>query len=75
MAIIKNAVSSELVLVVVDGTTASGANRYKNHYLKNLKPMALDQDVFDTGTALLTLQTKPTYAVQRRDLYTLAQDA
>lgn len=68
MAVTTTAIDSEMVLVVEDGTTASGATKYRNSYLADLKPDADNQNVFDTAVALFTLQTKPVAAVQRRDL-------
>ena len=67
-------ISSELVLVVKDGTYSSGATKYKSCYYKNVKPDAAAANVWQTGAVLSRLQTRELGAIQRRDLSQLEQD-
>ncbi|MDO4540025.1 MAG: DUF1659 domain-containing protein [Syntrophomonadaceae bacterium] len=67
MAVVVTPISSEMVIVVEDGTTAAGAIKYKNRFYKNLKTTADDENVRTVGVAMSTLQTKTLSAVQRRN--------
>lgn len=66
MAVISTPVSSELVLVMDNGTGASGQALFVSRAIKDVKPDALDQDVYDVANILLDLQSRDNAAIQRR---------
>ncbi len=68
MAIVSNPVSSELVLVMDNGTSASGKQLVENRVYQDVKTTASDDDVYAVAQSLLGLQEKTNLAVQRRNL-------
>jgi hypothetical protein len=68
MAITTNPVASELVLVMDNGTGASGQQLVVNRSYRNVKTNAADADVHAVAQALISLQEKSNLAVQRRNV-------
>jgi hypothetical protein len=66
MAVISTPVSSELVLVMDNGTGASGQALFVSRAIKDVKPDALDDDVYAVANILLNLQSRDNAAIQRR---------
>ena len=66
MAVLSTPVSSELVLVMDNGVGASGQALFVSRAIKDVKPDALDQDVYDVANILLNLQSRDNAAIQRR---------
>ena len=66
MAVLSTPVSSELVLVMDNGVGASGQALFVSRAIKDVKPDALDQDVYDVANILLDLQSRDNAAIQRR---------
>jgi hypothetical protein len=71
MAVSANIVSTDLVLVMDNGTGDSGQQLFKNRSFKNVKPEAADEDIYAIAQDLLGLQDKINLAVQRRDIVEL----
>ncbi|HHV16782.1 MAG TPA: DUF1659 domain-containing protein [Gelria sp.] len=71
MAVSANTVSTDLVLIMDNGTGASGQQLFKNRSFKNVKPEAADEDIYAVAQNLLGLQDKINLAVQRRDIVEL----
>ena len=71
MAVSANTVSTDLVLIMHNGTGASGQQLFKNRSFKNVKPEAADEDIYAVAQDLLGLQDKINLAVQRRDIVEL----
>ncbi len=71
MAVSANTVSTDLVLIMDNGTGASGQQLFKNRSFKNVKPEAADEDIYAIAQDLLGLQDKINLAVQRRDIVEL----
>jgi len=74
MAVISTPVSSELVLVMDNGTGASGQALFVSQAIKDVKPDALDDDVYQVAMVLLNLQSKTNVSIQRR-IYNELEDA
>ncbi len=71
MAVSANTVSTDLVLIMHNGTGDSGQQLFKNRSFKNVKPEAADEDIYAVAQDLLNLQDKINLAVQRRDIVEL----
>lgn len=68
MAITTSPVGSELILVMDNGTGASGQQLVKNRVYTDIKAEAADADIYSIAQSLLGLQDKNSLAVQRRNL-------
>lgn len=66
MAVISTPISSDLVLVMDNGIGASGQALVVNRVIKDVKPDAQDQDVYDVANILLDLQSRANISIQRR---------
>lgn len=71
MAVSASTVSTDLVLVMDNGTGASGQPLFINRSFKRVKPDASNDDIYAVAQSLLGLQTKDEVAVQRRDIVEL----
>jgi len=60
-------VASELVLVMDNGTGASGKQLTKNRVVDHIKTTAANEDVFIIAQGFLALQDKTNLSVQRND--------
>lgn len=68
MAISANIVATDLVLVMDNGTGASGQQLSKNRAFTKVKPDAANEDIYAVAQDLLSLQDKTSISVQRRDI-------
>lgn len=68
MAVTTTPVASDLVLVMDNGTGASGQPLTQNRTFKNVKPAAENDAIYAVAQGLISLQSKPNIAVQRRDI-------
>jgi len=68
MAIAANPVSTDLVLVMDNGTGTSGQALSVNRSFKDIKTTAANADLYDVAQTLIGLQSKSTLSVQRRDI-------
>jgi len=66
MAVNSTPLSSELVLVMDNGTGASGQALFVSRAIKDVKPDALDDAVYQVAMVLLDLQSKTNVSIQRR---------
>ncbi|NLW44814.1 MAG: DUF1659 domain-containing protein [Syntrophomonadaceae bacterium] len=71
MAVNSEPTSSELIIRVEDGTTSSGAIRYKNLSFRNIKAGATDNDVKAVADLLGNAQIKPVAGILRSTVVTL----
>lgn len=67
MAVNTTPVSSDLILVVENGTGANGQTLSQSRRYGDVKPAALNDDIYSVAQSLSGLQSKPLIAVQRRD--------
>ena len=67
MAVVKTPLGSTLRLIMETGTDLEGNPILKNRNYNNVKPTATDQDLFDVGTLLVSLQQNNLNAIQRLD--------
>jgi hypothetical protein len=68
MPITADIVATDLVLVMDNGTGASGQQLSKNRSFSKVKPEASNEDIYAVAQDLLTLQDKAVISVQRRDI-------
>lgn len=73
MAVSNIPANSVLQLELRTGVNPSGNPVYQHKSLPNIKPDALDQDIFDVATALAGLQEFPLNGVVRIDNAQLVQ--
>ncbi|MDD4238037.1 MAG: DUF1659 domain-containing protein [Desulfotomaculaceae bacterium] len=73
MAVTRVPGNSILRLVLHVGDSASGSPILRNRSLNNVKPAAVDQDIFDVATALAGLQDYPLNGITKVDNATLIQ--
>ena len=71
MAVNSEPVSSELIIRVENGTTSTGATRYKNLSYRNIKAEATDNDVKAIADLLGNAQTKSVVGIFRSNVVTL----
>ena len=67
MAITSNPVNSELVLVLDNGIGASGQQLIRNRAYGDVKPEALDDNVYQVAQVILDLQDRTVLAIHRQD--------
>ncbi len=67
MAVITIPVTTEMVLVMDNGTGVSGQQLKKNRIYKYVKTTADSEDVFSVAQSLLGLQEKINLSIQRND--------
>lgn len=68
MAISVNTVATDLVLVMDNGTGASGQQLSKNRTFPKVKPDVANEDLYAVAQDLISLQEKTSLSVQRRDI-------
>lgn len=73
MAVTKTAVGSTIRLSLVTGLDAQGGPILRSTSLNNVKPAALDQDLFDVANALISLQEYQLNGISRVDTAELAE--
>lgn len=66
MAVISTPIACDLVLVMDNGVGASGQALFVNRVIKDVKPDAQDQDVYDVANILLDLQSRANISIQHR---------
>ena len=71
MAVTANSVATDLVLVMDNGTGASGQALTVSRTFKSVKPTALNDDIYAVAQDLISLQSKTPVSVQRRDINVL----
>lgn len=74
MAVTATAISSDLVLVMDNGTGASGQPLSVNRVFRNVKTAASNDDVYSVAESILGLQSKTNNAIQRRNLVELEEE-
>lgn len=67
MAVTVTPVSSNLILVMDNGTGAEGQQLTKIRTYKNLKASAGNEDVYPVAAGLISLQEKNSLSIQRQD--------
>jgi len=67
MAVVKMPQESRIGITVANGVSASGANLFKTLRFSNVKPTALDQDLYDVGFSIAGLQDKSLVEIVRTD--------
>ncbi len=74
MAVTTIPVTSEMVLVMDNGTGASGQQLKKNRVYKDVKTAADSEDVFSVAQSLLGLQEKTNLSIQRNNSSEIAEE-
>jgi len=72
MAITATPTATDLILVMNNGTGASGQQLTISRIFGDVKPAATHADVYNVAQSLLGLQSKAHIAVQRRDFNEIA---
>ena len=67
MAVVKTPLKTTLRITLETGADLEGNPILKNRNYGNAKPTATDQDLFDVGSLLVSLQQHPLNTVQRID--------
>jgi hypothetical protein len=67
MAVVKMPQTSRIGITVANGVSANGANLFKTLRFSNVKPAALDQDLYDVGFSLAGLQGQSLDEIMRTD--------
>lgn len=67
MAVTSNPVNSELVLVLDNGIGASGQQLIRNRAYGDVKPEALDDNIYEVAQVILDLQDRTVLAIHRQD--------
>ena len=67
MAVTSNPVNSELVLVLDNGIGASGQQLIRNRAYGDVKPEALDDNVYQVAQVILDLQDRTVLSIHRQD--------
>ena len=67
MAVVKTPQESRIGIKVANGTSASGAAQYKTLRFSNVKPAAIDQDLYDVAISLSGLMAAALVAINRTD--------
>jgi hypothetical protein len=74
MAVVKTPQESQIGIKVANGTSASGAAQFKTLRFSNVKPAAVDQDLFDVGASIGALQGAALVAIIRTDTADLSNE-
>ncbi|MGS0765305.1 DUF1659 domain-containing protein [Syntrophomonas curvata] len=74
MAVTATPIATDLVLVMENGTGASGQNLYVSRAFKDVKPDAVHADLYDVAQALIGLQSRTNIGIQRRDFNELINE-
>ena len=72
MAVVKTPQSSTIGIKVANGTSSSGAAQYRTLRFSNVKPAAVDQDLFDVANSIAGLQAQTLAGISRTDIADLA---
>lgn len=73
MAVTKSDQSTKIVLRVEKGVKPDGSTVYASRTLSHMNPVLSDEDLYDIGAGLGTLQTCPVGDIIRHDTATLAR--
>ncbi|WP_366922160.1 DUF1659 domain-containing protein [Metallumcola ferriviriculae] len=65
MAVTSTIAESSLLLMLQTGTDAAGNPQFDNRTFRRVRPVALDQDVYDVAVIIAGLQNDTLAAVQR----------
>lgn len=74
MAVITTPVASDLVMVMDNGTGASGQALSKSHIYKDIKSAADNADIYDVAATITGLQDKTVLSIQRRNIVELENE-
>ena len=72
MAITATPTATDLILVMNNGTGASGQQLTISRTFGDIKPAAANADFYSVAQSLLALQSKTNIAIQRRDVNEIA---
>ncbi|MEQ8176630.1 MAG: DUF1659 domain-containing protein [Syntrophomonadaceae bacterium] len=72
MAITATPTATDLILVMDNGTGASGQQLTISRTFGDVKPAATHADIYSVAQSLLGLQSKTNVAIQRRDFNEIA---
>ena len=67
MAVVNTPQESRIGIMVANGVSATGANLFKTLRFSNVKPTALDQDLYDVAISLSGLMAAALVAINRTD--------
>ena len=67
MAVVKTPQESRIGIMVANGVSATGANLFKTLRFSNVKPAAIDQDLYDVAVSLSGLMAAALVAINRTD--------
>ncbi len=67
MAVVKMPQESRIGITVANGVSATGANLFKTLRFSNVKPAAVDQDLYDVASSLAGLQANSLVEIVRTD--------
>lgn len=73
MTVAKEDLRKNLVLSVENGTTETGATKYKTKKIQHVSATVTDEDMYNVGKSLSGLQTKPFHAVEVQEIATLVE--
>jgi hypothetical protein len=73
MAVNAIQLATDLILVMDNGIGAAGQQLSINRTYKDVKPNANNEDIYNVGESLISLQGKANLAIQRRDILELEQ--
>jgi len=68
MAVTATNISSDLILIMDNGTGANGQPLSKSRTYRNVKTTATDSDVYDVAQSLIGLQSRTNQSIQRRNI-------
>ena len=67
MAVVKTPQDSRIGIMVANGVSSTGANLFKTLRFSNVKPTAIDQDVYDVAVSLAGLMASSLVEIIRTD--------
>ncbi|HWP97970.1 MAG TPA: DUF1659 domain-containing protein [Syntrophomonadaceae bacterium] len=73
MSVTSTPVSTDLVLVMDNGISATGKAQTKDQVFKSVNTLASNDEMYSAAQVLLALQEKTNLSVQRRDTVELIQ--
>lgn len=73
MAVTKTPKPSAIIIAVETGVGADGGAVYANRTIGKINPALTDEDAYDIGAAIGTLQSCPVGDIARRDMAILSR--
>ena len=67
MAVVKTPQGSRIGIMIANGVSSTGANLFKTLRFSNVKPAAIDQDVYDVAVSLSGLMSAALVEIIRTD--------